>query len=281
VAALRKFWPRVSTTGAPAGTFYDFNGDGLMAQNPYVLHGHECLVFFLGGVPIPNQGAGTAVTAGTTFGLGGFDKNPQNPFTTASLNSNRQPSLFEFNPGRLFLDPNSVSGIPGYYDSLGNSPPNGASSTLNFYAYFSAYSNGAYDPNDCNFMETSTANPNGAIGLAFNTAFPIEAGGNLCQSLAPNPYTSSLTITSAANGLSPSALTWQTPQSFQIISSGMDGLYGVGGQYLSNPSAVVTEALPIDSISTPSPYIPSPLSDPMIRQRERDNLTNFKAGPLE
>jgi prepilin-type N-terminal cleavage/methylation domain-containing protein len=282
VAALRKFWPRVSTTVTLTNTFfYDFNGNGIL-DPPYVMHGHECLVFFLGGVPIPDQASGTAVTATTTFGLGGFDKNPLNPFTTASTNTNRQPPIFDFNPGRLFLDPNSSSGIPGYYDSLGNSPPLGAGATLNFYAYFSAYSNGAYDPNDCNFVETDNANPpNGPIGLGFNTAFTIEAGGNVCQSLAPNPYTSSLTIThpTSTSAQSPSAVTWQTPQSFQIISSGIDGLYGVGGQYVSNPTAVATEALPVDTVSSTSPYINT--TDQEVRTRERDNLTNFKAGTLE
>ncbi len=45
-------------------------------------------------------------------------------------NANRQTPIFEFNPGRLFLDPNNNAAngllpalVPGYYDSLNNGPP--------------------------------------------------------------------------------------------------------------------------------------------------------------
>ena len=81
-------------------------------------------------------------------------------------NANRQPPIFEFNAGRLFLDPTNTTlngsaginpGIPAYYDTLNNGPPIGAgtgSGPVNFYAYFSAYGSGNYDPNDVNFVET-------------------------------------------------------------------------------------------------------------------------------
>ena len=55
VAAIRKFWPRVNTTtGQTTTLMYDFNGNGTL-DAPYILHGHECLVFFLGGCPVQNQ----------------------------------------------------------------------------------------------------------------------------------------------------------------------------------------------------------------------------------
>ena len=56
VAALRKFFPSVnfSTSGAVFGTnsarWYDFNGNGQF-DGAYILQGHQCLVFFLGGIP--------------------------------------------------------------------------------------------------------------------------------------------------------------------------------------------------------------------------------------
>ena len=74
----------------------------------------------------------------------GFGKDPVNPFTNSlaadlryggnqnpMYSANRQSPSFEFIGSRLFLDPNNVTnlngtaspGIPGYYDSLGNSPP--------------------------------------------------------------------------------------------------------------------------------------------------------------
>ncbi|HKM54914.1 MAG TPA: hypothetical protein VJY33_16010, partial [Isosphaeraceae bacterium] len=71
--------------------------------------------------------------------------------------------------------------------------------------------------------------------------------------------------------------------SFQIISSGIDGLYGVGGQYQPDNTA---ETLPYDSSSTY--YLNTPAtpawtadSDPSIRYRERDNVTNFHNNKLE
>ncbi len=273
VAAIRKFWPRVNTsTGVTTNTLvYDFNGN----NNPdgaYILHGHECLVFFLGGVP-SQDGTGN-------FAMTGFDKSPTNPFTNLVTSSNRQPPLFEFNPGRLFADPGSPTGVPGYYDSLGNAQPlpGGVATTLNFYAYFSAYGNGGYDPNDVNFFnETDVSGTNGPIGLSYLTAFPLYKPLNNCSSYAPNPYTSTLTDTAP--------VAFQSPQSFQIISSGIDGLYGVGGQYISSTSSSATNQLPLDVNNMfwgpTSGKTLSPETDQTIRKREQDNLTNFKPGSLE
>lgn len=86
-----------------------------------------------------------------------------------------------------------------------------------------------------------------------------------------------MTYNATTNTGGPPAVTFQNPQTFQIISSGLDGLYGVGGQYLSNTTTAGTP-LPIDSTTTTSPYS---TTDATIRQREGDNLTNFKSGSLQ
>ncbi len=288
VAALRKFFPRVvlNTSGLPVFTgpnytrWYDFNGNGVV-DGPYVLQGHQCLVFFLGGIPFQTASG---------YGMTGFGKDPTNPFTnnlntSTNYSNNRQAPFFEFNPGRLVLDPTNpytalaFPQIPGYLDSLGNTLGNGQ---INFYAYFSAYGNGGYDPNDVNFTETD-AYLNGPIGLTFNVTFPVPVGAtitNTSVSPAPNPYTSALTA--PFNVTIPLATTYFNPQTFQIISSGVDGLYGVGGQYTPN---VTGEALPLDTTTNPagnSNYIdPSTPMDTSIRIRERDNITNFHNGKLE
>ena len=132
-------------------------------------------MFFLGGIPLQTASG---------YGMTGFGKDPTNPFTnsistSSNYSNNRQAPLFEFNPGRLMLDPLNVEVlptlghpapayppslnlvpalIPGYLDSLGNSyvEPDivhNVSGTVNFYAYFSAYGNGGYDPNDVNLAE--------------------------------------------------------------------------------------------------------------------------------
>ena len=283
VAAIRKFWPRVATNATLTNPWYDFNGNGGTGPDAgYILHGHECLVFFLGGIPsVDGQG---------NYGLNGFDKNPVNPFTNnilgnAMYSANRQPPLFEFNPGRLFLDPNTqvsgvLPGVPAYYDSLGNATPVAGTtpSQLNFYAYFSSYGNGGYDPNDVNIPEADSLS-NGPIGLSFSTLFPVltTKAVTICDSYAPNPYTSTLTVGSP--------ITFQSPQSFQIISSGLDGLYGVGGQYVTSSTSSAVVALPVDTVNT---FFGSTIgksvsgdTDGTIRNREGDNLTNFKAGSLQ
>src|SRR5208337_1568064 len=131
VAALRKFFPSVnlSTSGAvfvgnPPAQWYDFNGNAQFDQGHYILQGHQCLAFFLGGIP--------QITA-SGYGMSGFAKNPSNPFVNANVTTNRQPPLFEFDSGRLVLDPSNTytallglaaPNFPGYLDTLGNTPGN-------------------------------------------------------------------------------------------------------------------------------------------------------------
>jgi general secretion pathway protein G len=281
VQALRTCFPRVGTTGPPLSGWYDYNGNGNI-DPPYILHGHECLVFFLGGVPLLDSSS-------QTYTMTGFGKDPTNPFTnsivgSAAYNNNRQPPLFEFTSGRLFLDPHGNSGIPGYYDSLNNSVP-GSGTTLNFYAYFNAYGGARYDPNDVNFIsEQDNNNPTGPIGLLCLVGFPtIPPTPTLtpppcAASPAPNPYTATTTWTTSGT------VAFQKPQTYQIISPGLDGLYGVGGQYVSNSqSSSSATALPLDTTTQQtqgtSPYLNT--ADASIRQREYDNLTNFTSRRLQ
>ncbi len=291
IAAMRKFFPRVSfNLGTATGKWYDFNGDGLSVVNghpqQYILQGDECLVFFLGGIP--------QVTSTGLYGMTGFGSDPTNPFTNSVVGStnysaNRKQPFFEFVANRLILDPhNPYAGIgtfippliPGYLDSLGNNNPgNVPGNPINFYAYFSSYGNGNYDPNDVNYEEfdvSGTGPTPLGIELAFHVNFPIlpvATPATPANSPAPNPYTSSTSASFNANDGYLSA-TYQNPQSYQIISSGLDGLYGVGGQYNANNAG---ESLPWDS-STPTPYN---TTDTSVRYRERDNVTNFHNGRLE
>ena len=307
--AFRKFWPKVqlSTQGAvfPPGShyFYDFNGNGVM-DGPYILHGHECLVFFLGGIPLPTPLQLPITNPDTIqFGMTGFGKDPTNPFSNSIVgnsmyNANRQAPLYEFSPGRLFLDPTNLTnnggipgnngtspGIPGYYDTLNNGPPTGigsGSELINFFAYFSAYGNGNYDPNDVNFFEADTALA-GPIELQYIVNFPTTAGtvaagsgtAYLDVSPSPNPYTSTATAATSSG-----TVTYQTPQTFQIISAGADGQYGVGGQYVP-PSQSSTNALPFDPVHTYNGGTSAAETDSSIRRREADNMTNFKSGTLQ
>ena len=270
-----------------ANFWYDFNGNGIgpgsaVAETSYILQGHECLVFFLGGIPFQDHVTGN-------FGMIGFGKDPANPFTNNLVSDpnfggasnpmysgNRQPPIFEFNGGRLFLDPTNTSnnggspGIPGYYDSLGNSPPNAASSTLNFYVYFFGYGSGVYDANDVNFTYEVDGNGLGPIWLQYQHA------GSLYLSPAPNPY-----ATTATANLPNGSVIFEKPQTFQLFSSGVDGLYGVGGQFVPPTASNTTasNALPLDAVDTYSGAPPTtPTTDATIRLARGTILRIFSPG---
>ena len=68
-------------------------------------------------------------------------------------------------------------------------------------------------------------------------------------------------------------VTYQRPSTFQIISSGSDGLYGVGGLYQQSGGS----ALPLDTTNA-GVYNSS---DGGLRTVERDNLTNFSTTKLD
>ena len=57
---------------------------------PVTLEGHQCLVFFLGGIPVAQANGSYAAT--------GFTRNPQDP---AGVLANRSASTFEFKNNRL------------------------------------------------------------------------------------------------------------------------------------------------------------------------------------
>jgi hypothetical protein len=111
VQFLRTMWPRIVLE---PGTRIDWNGDGRV-QGDWVLEGDECLVFFLGGIP---------VGPGGTPGCMGFATNPRNP---ASPNGPHNVPFFEFKSYRL-RDLHG-RGFYSYLDAYSTQP----------YAYFSAY----------------------------------------------------------------------------------------------------------------------------------------------
>lgn len=271
LAYLRKFWPRaqLSTSGyvwTTTDQFYDFNGNGAFENDTdaldgfygVILEGDECLAFFLGGIPMNTAATGTD----PRWSMSGFGKLPTNPFSnnlnktgTFMYNGSRTPPIFELKGERL-VDPDE-DGFPSYADSLGTGRP---------FAYFAAYGSDAYDPNDVNMAESDgTVSP---LLRPFRVSFPVRdssiATAAAAISAPPNPYT-----TSAPNGAT--STTWQKGQSFQVISAGADGLYGLGGAYRAE------ERPPMPIVAEPGLNA----TDMTIRSREGDNISNFASGRLE
>jgi hypothetical protein len=112
----------------------DWNGDGVISNEPVTLGGDQCLVFFLGGIPAP----------GTPEAVLGFSTDPTNP--AAGTRTRRGPFL-EFDPRRLV---EGNAGFFRYLDAFNKGSP---------YAYFSSYNttNGynRYGSSDCEALGVS------------------------------------------------------------------------------------------------------------------------------
>jgi general secretion pathway protein G len=103
----------------------DWNGDGTISNQPVTLQGHQCLVFFLGGIPTPS---------GATNGCTGFSKDPTNP---ALAGGTRYGPYFEFRADRLVRASN---GFFSYLDPYKKKP----------FAYFSSFrTTNGYTDMDC------------------------------------------------------------------------------------------------------------------------------------
>ncbi len=197
---VRAIWPQ-----------FDFatNG-GLGNSTAKSLSGAECLVFFLGGLPL---------TSTTSTTMTGFSKNPILPWSAAG--ANREGPYFEFDSGRLVdLDGDS---FPEFLDPLpGQTSP---------YQYYASQGK--------SYAIDAVATPD---------AFDV------LPDVSKNPLRVYLKAekTGAVGKNVP-----QRSESFQIISPGLDGLYGPGGIYTDGSELTGTRA------------------------SEADNITNFSAGPLK
>jgi prepilin-type N-terminal cleavage/methylation domain-containing protein len=304
---MQKFFNRAnfffSTSGSP-GSPLNWDGTGTYKAysnpNTVILQGHECLVFFLGGMPqkvVLNPGTPQAIVQ--SWSGFGWSKSPTDPFdivnpNTTVVSQNRTQPLFEFLPGRLqdiFSLPLGLpsnftvggvpqftiaqglqNGYPSYVDSLSST------TAPRPYTYFSSYGNSAYDPNDDNsgglgtmtdptsqeLDDTQTSLISREYVLTYPPGNPFSYG--------PNPYTNS------DPGLQ--NVSWVNPQSFQLFSSGRDGQWGIGGIYSPNTTGSRLPITANDGPPTGANVLPKgeALS---LRTRERDNITNFSGGKLD
>lgn len=205
------------------------------------LNGSECLVFFLGGMLDPTSG-----------GFTGFAKDPANPFTSATVITNREGPFFEFR-GAL-KTPTGTPGddrwagrltdkdkdwVPEYRDPLPQQQSpyayfNGVSGTYRTTAW--TMGGLAWKNTDCREIPTPAQVTLGVLSPFIVMEYAYYTGNFDANS---NPRAS---LPHKAKGI-------------QIISPGSDGVYGTGGKF-------------------------NPDSTGSLSAADRDNITNFHPGRL-
>jgi prepilin-type N-terminal cleavage/methylation domain-containing protein len=196
ISYLTQLWPKITSqdpaTGAVrwATTGIDWNGDGTISPGGVILEGHQCLVFFLGGVP----------SRGTSLTCGGFATDPRDPIKLSQSTGRKGP----------YFDAFSSSGRLGLWPSQGG--------TAGFFSYFDPYSqlSPPVAPGDKPYaFFSSYGQPN---GYNFNKYPPLGSISGDCPSLGVTPY-----YQSGSTGPQ-----YYNPKSHQIISAGADRTFGPG-----------------------------------------------------
>jgi general secretion pathway protein G len=195
LALLQQMFPRIDFSGNSG--IIDWNGNGVYDAAAVDLEGDQCLVFFLGGIPVP-------ATVSPTLTCQGFSANPKNP-TSFTAGQNPIGPFFEFSSSRLVA---ITASYPGWANRLANR-------STNFYSYLDAYgiSNaGVIQAGAPYAFFSSYKSPNG-----YNRYYLSTAPYSDCATLGVWPYAQSATPT-----------VYLKPNTFQIISAGSDGLFGPG-----------------------------------------------------
>jgi prepilin-type N-terminal cleavage/methylation domain-containing protein len=187
-------------TPLSGNNFIDWNGDGVANEELY-LEGEQCLVFHLGGVPLPSGGNIVMV---------GFSLNPSNPAAGVVNGQHRNGPFFEFQSNRLKSFTSTAFQGANFPTQAGGA-----------YGSFPIYQ----DP----WLQTGGRRQ----AYAYFASSLLEGGGQYdkynssdCPSLLlspPDPANTPLTPYMA------NATTWLNPSSCQIISAGKDGKFGAGG----------------------------------------------------
>ncbi len=250
-AIIRRIWPQFDfTTPHDPVTFpRDLNGDG-DATDVLTLNASQCLLFFLGG------------GQDTSKAMVGFSKNPTNPFKTGG---SRDGPFFEFRLDRVLAGPTGQ--FPTYVDSYAQQSRG--------YVYFSSNDGRGYRPLGADGRAGVSGvddDGNGKTDFldAGNTVpDPAEVGfaGSDDESPPGGPASVYLQEVSA------SASAAYKAQTFQIISPGVDGKFGVGGLFKAEEQQNSLKTRRPDDTMGSDPEFVNGLA-------EYDNITNFHGGRL-
>jgi prepilin-type N-terminal cleavage/methylation domain-containing protein len=170
----------------------DWNGDGVIDHKKRTLQGDQCLVFFLGGIPIQPSGTSAA-------GCYGWSTDPRDPAKLAQTTGRKGP-FFQFDSSRLV---NTFHAAPNntFYSYIDPYSVKRQEAHWTPYAYFSNY---------------GTANGYNKYGAGTSTTLAQSD----CTKIGALPYFSST-----------SPIQYYQPNGYQILSAGADGIFGPGGQW--------------------------------------------------
>lgn len=250
-AFIRQIWPQFDFTISR-----DINGDD-DELDTIEMNGAECLVFFLGGVNATQIVDRNDLTIGTTgaqimeWSPQGFSASPTNPFQRGGT---RVGPWYEFSINRLMNSAGThfASGMPEYRDGLPGQ--------LRPILYGSSYGGKGY--RDADFLLTTSA-PH-IYDRYVTQPSPSQFTWHYRRySSRTNPISNAYPVT-VTEFNSAEAF---NPRSYQLISPGIDGEYGLGG--------VLHADMRIEEQLLSPPY------NNADRAFERDNITNFKGGRIE
>ena len=209
----------------------------------------------------------------------GFGKDPTNPFYNNIIRQpdvQRQPAAaaLRVQPGPAVPRPQQhpPDGIRGCRATTTRSTTGRRGDRrrrrLNFYAYFSAYGNGNYDPNDVNFAEAD-GRLSGPIGLKYTVEFPDfrqhRYASRSRSRPRPIPYTSTLTTPDHA-GRSRT----RSRRRSRSSPRGSTGSTASAASTSQSASIAATFPLPLDPNNTYAGIAARARdNDPTIRQRVR------------
>jgi prepilin-type N-terminal cleavage/methylation domain-containing protein len=263
-AYLKKLFPKIPTPTAavpnPGSVGIDWNNNGAV-DNPVDLEGHQCLVFFLGGIPDGpwNNSRPNNVT--------GFSTNPLNPATPGG--DRIGPFYRDFKSDRLMifttppLNPKvsitngTQAGNAGYFSYV---DPWG----VNPYAYFSSYKKINGYNRYLAYYASLGLTSNSAPGATWsdNHYLQVEARASFSTGIGDVwPYAQA-----AGNSVQDPLMTYLNKDTYQIISSGPDKVFGEG-----TPVTIVKNVwTPLSGSALWSPQFASNQT-----QKGRDDFSNF------
>jgi type II secretory pathway pseudopilin PulG len=263
---VRKAFPRcivtyddlkasMGTAGGPYAYTYQSSNGARGSLSIQTLDQAEAIVFWLAGFPTPYVN-GQPISSRKTIG---FNSDPTNPFkldtsSTTGGTSNivgRSSPLFDFEEDRL-EDFDGDGWLE--YSPVDDSPP---------YVYFDAalYMGKARTTDAIPYFMYPSFGTN-----APNTSTTQTAYANMRQMWGTvGPY-------AAANLQGTAAMQWMNPNTFQIISPGLDGQYGPSSMATSNRIAIPpTGAVYLGGM---------PGASTTLGIEETDNLANFTDGTI-